>query len=111
MRRIVRTIVGSFLLLAGLLMLVLPGPAVIVIPLGLAILAIDFPWAKAMMQKVRIGLIKMKVAEPDSLNPAKGGRAMRGKPPETLSVSVPSRAAKKLHRNLMSRLLAKRDID
>jgi len=54
MRRIVRTVVGSIVLLAGVVMLVLPGPAVIIIPLGLAILAIDFPWAGAVMQKVRI---------------------------------------------------------
>ena len=42
MRRIVRAIIGSIVLLAGLVMLVLPGPALIVIPLGLAILAVDF---------------------------------------------------------------------
>jgi len=42
MRRIVRILVGSTVLVAGLLMLVLPGPALLVIPLGLAILAVDF---------------------------------------------------------------------
>jgi tellurite resistance protein TerC len=66
MRRIVRTIVGGIVLLAGLLMLVLPGPAVLVIPLGLAILAIDFPWAKAVMQKARISLNKTKRSQPHS---------------------------------------------
>ena len=60
MRRIARVMVGSILLLAGLMMLVLPGPALIVIPLGLAILAIDFPWAKAVMQKTRIWLTRKK---------------------------------------------------
>jgi len=54
MRRIVRAIIGSIVLLAGLVMLVLPGPAVIIISLGLAILAVDFPWAKAVMQKAHI---------------------------------------------------------
>ena len=42
------------MLLAGLVMLVLPGPALIVIPLGLAILAIDFHWARTVMQKARL---------------------------------------------------------
>ena len=60
--------VGSILLLAGLVMLVLPGPALIVIPLGLAILAIDFPWAKAVMQKTRIWLTRKKQSEPQSPN-------------------------------------------
>jgi len=68
MRRIVRTIVGSIVLLAGLVMLVLPGPALIVIPLGLAILAIDFPWAKAVMEKFRIGFTSKKQSAPQSPN-------------------------------------------
>jgi hypothetical protein len=68
MRRIVRTIVGSIVLLAGLLMLVLPGPALLVIPLGLGILAIDFPWAKAVMQQARIWFTRKKLSTPQSPN-------------------------------------------
>jgi tellurite resistance protein TerC len=68
MRRIVRTIVGSIVLLVGLVMLVLPGPAVLVIPLGLAILAIDFPWAKVVMQKARIWFTRKKQSAPQSPN-------------------------------------------
>ena len=68
MRRIVRIIVGSIVLLAGLLMLVLPGPALLVIPLGLTILAIDFPWAKVVMQKARIWFTRKKQSAPQSPN-------------------------------------------
>jgi tellurite resistance protein TerC len=64
MRRIVRIVVGTIVLLAGVAMLVLPGPALIVIPLGLAILAIDFLWAKAVMQKTRIWLTRKKQSMP-----------------------------------------------
>lgn len=71
MRRIVRTIIGSILLLTGLAMLVLPGPALIVIPLGLAILAIDFPWARAVMQKARAWFSGKKQSAPQSPNPPK----------------------------------------
>ena len=39
-------IVGSIVLLAGIALLVLPGPAFLVIPAGLAILATEFEWAK-----------------------------------------------------------------
>ena len=45
-RRIITAVVGGVILLAGLVMLILPGPAVLVIPLGLAILATEFPWAQ-----------------------------------------------------------------
>ncbi len=37
---------GGGLLLAGLAMLVLPGPAFVVIPAALAILAVEFLWAR-----------------------------------------------------------------
>ena len=39
-------LVGGGLLLAGLAMLVLPGPAFVVIPAALAILAMEFVWAR-----------------------------------------------------------------
>ena len=45
-RRVVVFVIGSTVLLIGIAMVVLPGPAVIVIPLGLAILATEFVWAK-----------------------------------------------------------------
>jgi tellurite resistance protein TerC len=37
----------------GVAMLVLPGPAVLLIPLGLAILATEFPWARKWLSIVR----------------------------------------------------------
>ena len=45
-RRVVIFVVGSTVLLIGILMIVGPGPAFIVIPLGLAILATEFVWAR-----------------------------------------------------------------
>lgn len=59
-------VVGGALLLVGLAMLVLPGPAFIMIPLGLTILAIDFPWARALMQKARIWFAEKKRPGPGS---------------------------------------------
>jgi uncharacterized protein (TIGR02611 family) len=40
---------GSTVLLVGVVMIVLPGPAVLVIPLGLTILSKEFPWARRLM--------------------------------------------------------------
>ena len=42
LRRVVIAVIGFTVLLIGVAMVVLPGPAVVVIPLGLAILATEF---------------------------------------------------------------------
>ena len=52
-RRIVIGVVGASVLLLGVIMLVTPGPALVVIPLGLAILAIEFVWARQWLHKMR----------------------------------------------------------
>ena len=39
------------MVLAGLAMLVLPGPAVVVIPIGLAILSLEFTWAERLLER------------------------------------------------------------
>lgn len=52
-RRIVVLILGTSVLLVGIAMIVLPGPAIVVIPVGLGILAIEFTWAKRWLKKVR----------------------------------------------------------
>ena len=45
-KRIGVSIAGGVLVLAGLLMLVLPGPGILVIVAGLAILATEYVWAQ-----------------------------------------------------------------
>ena len=52
-RRAVILVVGSTVLLVGIAMIVLPGPALLVIPLGLAILASEFAWARSWLARVR----------------------------------------------------------
>jgi hypothetical protein len=52
-KRIIVAVIGVTVLLAGVFMIVLPGPAVIVIPAGLAILASEFVWARRLMGKVK----------------------------------------------------------
>ena len=45
-------VVAGFLTLgAGLALLVLPGPAFVVIPIGLAILSLEFAWAERLLEK------------------------------------------------------------
>ena len=43
--------VGFTLLLGGIAMLVLPGPAFVVIPIGLALLSLQFTWAEALLDR------------------------------------------------------------
>ena len=45
-KRVVIAVVGGTLLALGIVCIVLPGPAFLVIPAGLAILAVEFTWAK-----------------------------------------------------------------
>jgi len=52
-RRVVVTIVGGTVLLIGIALLVLPGPAIVVIPIGLAILATEFAWARRWLRIMR----------------------------------------------------------
>jgi uncharacterized protein (TIGR02611 family) len=52
-RKIVIAAVGISMLLIGAAMIFLPGPAIVVIPVGLAILATEFAWARALLHKVK----------------------------------------------------------
>ena len=53
LRRILVLVIGSTVLTAGALMLVLPGPGILVMIVGLAILAIEFAWAEALLTQAR----------------------------------------------------------
>lgn len=46
-------IVGMFLLIIGIIMIFTPGPAVVFIPAGLAVLATEFEWARRLLHRVR----------------------------------------------------------
>jgi len=52
-RRVIVLVAGGATLTIGLIMLVLPGPAIIFIPLGLAILATEFRWARKWLSIAR----------------------------------------------------------
>jgi tellurite resistance protein TerC len=52
-RRVIVSVVGATVVLIGIALLVLPGPAFVVIPVGLAILATEYAWARRWLRKVR----------------------------------------------------------
>ena len=51
-RRLVVGVIGGTVVLLGVVMIVAPGPAIIVIPVGLAILATEFVWARRLLGHV-----------------------------------------------------------
>ena len=62
-RRVVIFVIGITVLLLGIILIVTPGPAIVVIPVGLAILATEFLWAKRLLHKVKekVGLNKKEL--------------------------------------------------
>jgi hypothetical protein len=58
-KRVIVILVGFTILLGGVAMLALPGPAILVIPLGLAILAGEFVWARRLLDRVKSKIPKM----------------------------------------------------
>jgi uncharacterized protein (TIGR02611 family) len=52
-KRVIVSIFGMTVLLIGIAMIVLPGPAIVVIPIGLAILATEYAWARHWLTVIR----------------------------------------------------------
>ena len=59
-RKVAVAVIGTAVLIFGLALIVLPGPAVVFIPLGLAILAKEFPWARRLLDKIKQSLRRLK---------------------------------------------------
>jgi Flp pilus assembly protein TadB len=52
-KRVAVTAVGAVLVLGGLAMLVLPGPGIIVVVLGFAVLGTEYAWAAAALERTK----------------------------------------------------------
>lgn len=53
LRRLIIAVVGFTVLAIGIALIVLPGPAFIVIPAGLAILSLEFAWARNLLKRMK----------------------------------------------------------
>ncbi|MGA9120470.1 MAG: PGPGW domain-containing protein [Bacteroidota bacterium] len=62
-RRLAVAVIGTTVLLIGIVMIVLPGPSILVIPLGLGILATEFLWARRLLEKCKNILKKQQRSE------------------------------------------------
>jgi len=66
LRKLIIAIIGGTVLLIGVALIVLPGPAFIVIPIGLAILATEFAWAQRAVTKARAMVAKARGRQPET---------------------------------------------
>ena len=63
LRKLIVAVIGLTILLIGVVMIALPGPAFIVIPLGFAILATEFAWARRAVRRARVMIAKARGRE------------------------------------------------
>lgn len=91
-KRIIVAVVGGTVLAVGFALVVLPGPAFLVIPAGLAILAMEFAWARRWLRKARGYLPNMKsrkkpeaasFASPENYHRARAAASCRNTVPST----------------------------
>lgn len=80
-RRVQILIVGTAIVLMGVFMLIGPGPGLLVIPIGLAMLATEFAWARQLLDKYSVhaqkalrvaGDLTVKNPRPERVPPALG---------------------------------------
>jgi len=60
LRRFLIGAIGISVVLIGVVMIVLPGPAIVVVPLGFAILASEFAWARRVWRRGRIFVSRVR---------------------------------------------------
>jgi uncharacterized protein (TIGR02611 family) len=70
-RKLVIAVIGGTVLLLGIALLVLPGPAFLVIPIGLAILATEFAWARRAVVRTRAMVARARGRDPRPEHAAK----------------------------------------
>jgi tellurite resistance protein TerC len=63
-KRVIVAVVGTTVILIGVALIVLPGPAFVVIPAGLAILATEFAWAERWLSKAKAMFNKARGKKP-----------------------------------------------
>ena len=59
-KRLVKIVVGFTLFLLGIIMLVTPGPGLVAIGFGLALLAAEFVWARSLLNRLKAGGNRIK---------------------------------------------------
>ena len=89
-------VTGVIITLGGIAMLALPGPAFVVIPIGLAMLAMEFAWAEHALEKAldQADKAQQKAREASKLQKVAGARsrpasASRRSSPSAILYDIP----------------------
>ena len=59
-KKLIKIVIGFTVLIFGFIMLVTPGPGIVTIVLGLAILGTEFVWAKKLMKRFEKEAVNVK---------------------------------------------------
>jgi len=70
-RKLIMGVIGGTVVLFGLALVILPGPALVVVPLGLAILATEFAWARRIIRRGAAAWEKARHWQPWSRDPGR----------------------------------------
>lgn len=62
-RKLIVGVIGITILLIGIAMIVLPGPALVLIPVGLGLLATEFAWARRLIRRAKLMIAKARTSE------------------------------------------------
>ena len=73
--RLMFVAIGLAVLCLGIAMLALPGPAFVVIPIGLAILSLEFTWAERLLERA---LVKGEEAKRKAARATRGQKILSG---------------------------------
>lgn len=76
-RKVAVLVIGASVLAFGVALIVLPGPAVVVIPAGLAILATEYLWARRLLRRLKARALKVLG------NPTGGPQGLTQRPPRS----------------------------
>ncbi len=64
LKLVIITTIGFSIVGIGIAMIVLPGPAIIVIPVGLGVLATEYVWAKNLLKHARGMVARVRTGKP-----------------------------------------------
>ncbi len=70
-KRLAIFLIGISIVLIGCILFFTPGPAILVIPIGLAILATEFIWAKKLLKKFKEATLTISQTAKDALSKKK----------------------------------------
>ncbi len=54
LRKTLITLIGGALTLLGMVLIIMPGPAWLLLPIGLAVLSLEYHWAKRWLKKSQV---------------------------------------------------------